>query len=239
MPEEYEGGRYFPATVASFLESEFIRTHPGATQVIALHADMIDEDFLQCQEPPNGHTQALGTNNSGFSFSCSGLTWIANPAKSRSPQITQPGTPSVTRFTALFMVHLLNQSISQLLGIILVQQDPDSESEWDSDDKQSNVSQSPKKHQYWRYLWPQWPCSLADTLSSSVYTPAQAFEAAGLRLKGVGCHPWMVILDLDKCYVEIEPLLHSSRQIFTLSQWEGVIRVPRDVGRPFLLFCSF
>ncbi|KAJ7631995.1 hypothetical protein DFH06DRAFT_1337513 [Mycena polygramma] len=38
----------------------------------------------------------------------------------------------------------------------------------------------------------------------------------------------MLVLDLTTCHVELEPLLHSTPQIFTIGQWEGVCKVPKE-----------
>ncbi|KAJ7760922.1 hypothetical protein B0H16DRAFT_1812213 [Mycena metata] len=110
--------------------------------------------------------------------------------------------------------------------------DPDSadalveDSEADDDDEVDNDETD--KQNKTRFLWPQHPQKVAVALSNQNQTPGQAFEAAGMQLKQVHYHPRMLILDLSTCVLEIEPLLHSSPQIFSLAQWEGVCRVPRE-----------
>ncbi|KAJ7680770.1 hypothetical protein DFH06DRAFT_1164140 [Mycena polygramma] len=79
-----------------------------------------------------------------------------------------------------------------------------------------------------RYLWPQHPRKISTALSNPKTTVTEAFKTSGLQLKGVSYHPRMLVLDLTTCHVELEPLLHSSPQIFTIVQWEGVCQVPKE-----------
>ncbi|KAJ6602608.1 hypothetical protein DFH09DRAFT_1068992 [Mycena vulgaris] len=53
----------------------------------------------------------------------------------------------------------------------------------------------------------------------------EVFARVGLVLKAVCFDLRLIILDLTTCYLEFEPLLHSSPQIFTKEQWIGVSEV--------------
>ncbi|KAJ6501016.1 hypothetical protein DFH09DRAFT_1102707 [Mycena vulgaris] len=57
----------------------------------------------------------------------------------------------------------------------------------------------------------------------------EVFARVGLVLKAVCFDLRLIILDLTTCYLEFEPLLHSSPQIFTKEQWIGVSEVPHSV----------
>ncbi|KAJ7826066.1 hypothetical protein B0H14DRAFT_3145039 [Mycena olivaceomarginata] len=48
----------------------------------------------------------------------------------------------------------------------------------------------------------------------------------GLQLDNIEYDPRSMILDLKKCYLEIESLLHTSPQIFRNEEWKEVMRVP-------------
>ncbi|KAJ7708522.1 hypothetical protein B0H16DRAFT_1632661 [Mycena metata] len=82
----------------------------------------------------------------------------------------------------------------------------DSEADDDNDEVDNDETDKQNKT---RFLWPQHPQKVAVALLNQNQTPGQAFEAAGMQLK------------------QIEPL-HSSPQIFSLAQWEGVCRVLRE-----------
>ncbi|KAJ7148651.1 hypothetical protein C8R43DRAFT_1128882 [Mycena crocata] len=47
-----------------------------------------------------------------------------------------------------------------------------------------------------------------------------------LELVGIEHDPRDIIMDLKGCYLQVEPLLHTSPQIYTREDWEGVTRVP-------------
>ncbi|KAK6966681.1 hypothetical protein R3P38DRAFT_3244224 [Favolaschia claudopus] len=70
------------------------------------------------------------------------------------------------------------------------------------------------------YLWPEY--LLPDLKSKSSLT------GVGLELVGLEHDNRDIVLDLKHCFLEIEPLLHSSPQIFTAEDWEGVSHVPAD-----------
>ncbi|KAJ7867229.1 hypothetical protein B0H14DRAFT_2572985 [Mycena olivaceomarginata] len=106
----------------------------------------------------------------------------------------------------------------------------DESSDLDSDEETEEPNHEP--NDYKSHLWPQHPSLVARVLSNHNITPQDAFTAADMELQAVHYHPRRLILDLKSCVLEanfyLEPLLHSSPQIFTLAQWEGVSRVPRE-----------
>ena len=81
-----------------------------------------------------------------------------------------------------------------------------------------------------------------------------AISECGLELKGVEHDPRSIILDLGSCFMEvrpylrpqlhaltpiqIEPLLHTSPQIFVNDDWDQVMRVPAD-SRGFKVVLAF
>ncbi|KAJ6467540.1 hypothetical protein C8R47DRAFT_813889 [Mycena vitilis] len=71
------------------------------------------------------------------------------------------------------------------------------------------------------YLWPSYLFPALDDPTSA----DDFFSTLGLELVGLEHDPRDIVLDLKQCYLEIEPLLHSSPQIFTNEDWEGVARV--------------
>ncbi|KAJ7508976.1 hypothetical protein B0H11DRAFT_1901747 [Mycena galericulata] len=103
--------------------------------------------------------------------------------------------------------------------------DLDSDEETEEPNHKPNDNKSDNKS---RFLWPQHPSQVASALSNHNVTPQDAFISADLELQAVHYHPRRLILDLKSAVLELEPLLHAAPQIFTLAQWEGVSRVPRE-----------
>ncbi|KAK7026164.1 hypothetical protein R3P38DRAFT_2947347 [Favolaschia claudopus] len=68
-----------------------------------------------------------------------------------------------------------------------------------------------------------WPLSLIPSIRTR-----SSLTDADLELMGLEHDTRDIVLDLKHCFLEIEPLLHSSPQIFTAEDWEGVSRVPAD-----------
>ncbi|KAJ6471507.1 hypothetical protein C8R45DRAFT_1078301 [Mycena sanguinolenta] len=60
----------------------------------------------------------------------------------------------------------------------------------------------------------------------------------GMELRGIEHDPRSLILDLGSCFIEIEPLLHTSPQIFANADWDNVVRVPAT-GRGFKVVLAF
>ncbi|KAJ7455484.1 hypothetical protein FB451DRAFT_1516146 [Mycena latifolia] len=78
------------------------------------------------------------------------------------------------------------------------------------------------------YLWPSYILSELDKPGVS---ELEAFSNLDLELVGVEYDARDIILDLKGCYLEVEPLLHTSPQIFRNDEWEGVTRIPgKDRG---------
>ncbi|KAJ7456743.1 hypothetical protein B0H11DRAFT_2200061 [Mycena galericulata] len=103
----------------------------------------------------------------------------------------------------------------------------DEPSDLDSDEETEEPNHKPNDNKS-RFLWPQHPSQVASALSNRNVTPQDAFISADLELQAVHYHPRRLILDLKSAVLELEPLLHAAPQIFTLAQWEGVSRVPRE-----------
>ncbi|KAK7015089.1 hypothetical protein R3P38DRAFT_3000142 [Favolaschia claudopus] len=74
---------------------------------------------------------------------------------------------------------------------------------------------------YTRYYWPKYVFPALD-----VSGPLRSISQVGLKLKGLLYDARKTIMNMGTAYLEIEPLLHTSPQIYTTKQWEGVIRVP-------------
>ncbi|KAJ7139360.1 hypothetical protein C8R44DRAFT_867507 [Mycena epipterygia] len=64
------------------------------------------------------------------------------------------------------------------------------------------------------------------TVPDTYVADEEAFASTGLVLKAVCFDLRLVILDLTTCFLEFEPLLHSSPQFWTKKQWIGVSEVP-------------
>ncbi|KAJ6487976.1 hypothetical protein C8R45DRAFT_930180 [Mycena sanguinolenta] len=60
----------------------------------------------------------------------------------------------------------------------------------------------------------------------------------GMELMGIEHDPRSIILDLCSCFLEIEPLLHTSPQIFTNDDWDNIVRVPAT-SRSFKVVLAF
>ncbi|KAF7340750.1 hypothetical protein MSAN_02103400 [Mycena sanguinolenta] len=88
----------------------------------------------------------------------------------------------------------------------------DQDSDYDEDDSSSEIDFS-------RYFWPSF--TLPSLLHSS------SLSGIGLKLVGLVYDARKTILDLGVAFLEVEPLLHTSPQIYTIQQWTGVIRVPK------------
>ncbi|KAJ6537004.1 hypothetical protein B0H19DRAFT_380833 [Mycena capillaripes] len=74
-----------------------------------------------------------------------------------------------------------------------------------------------------RYFWPRY---VLPVLSGCLNT-ADALAATGMKLTSLIFDPRKTIMNLTTVVVEFEPLLHTSPQIYTRKQWEGVMQVPR------------
>ncbi|KAJ7759314.1 hypothetical protein B0H14DRAFT_3165881 [Mycena olivaceomarginata] len=73
------------------------------------------------------------------------------------------------------------------------------------------------------YLLPQY---LFPSLENPVLGREDPISTLGLQLDNIEYDPRSMILDLKKCYLEIESLLHTSPQIFRNEEWKEVMRVP-------------
>ncbi|KAF8186518.1 hypothetical protein K438DRAFT_1765291 [Mycena galopus ATCC 62051] len=71
-----------------------------------------------------------------------------------------------------------------------------------------------------------WPCYLFPGLDDPAVAPDVAFLRLGLELLSVEYDPRSIILYLKKCYIEIEPLLHTSPQFFINHDFFQLMRVP-------------
>ncbi|KAJ6603671.1 hypothetical protein B0H10DRAFT_2195833 [Mycena sp. CBHHK59/15] len=78
-----------------------------------------------------------------------------------------------------------------------------------------------------RYFWPRYALPV---LSNGCQSAADALTSAGMRLVGLVYDARKTIMDLGSIFVEFEPLLHTSPQIYTRKQWDGVKQVPRTVA---------
>ncbi|KAJ6628809.1 hypothetical protein B0H10DRAFT_1940189 [Mycena sp. CBHHK59/15] len=70
-----------------------------------------------------------------------------------------------------------------------------------------------------QYFWPRYALPV---LSNGCQSAADALTSAGMRLVGLVYDAWKTIMDLGSVFVEFEPLLHTSPQIYTRKQWDGV-----------------
>ncbi|KAJ7712019.1 hypothetical protein B0H14DRAFT_2645515 [Mycena olivaceomarginata] len=68
------------------------------------------------------------------------------------------------------------------------------------------------------YLWPRYLFPSLDNQDD--------ISTLGIELVGFEHDPRSIVLDLKKCYLEIESLLHTSPQIFRNDEWMEVTRVP-------------
>ncbi|KAJ7489735.1 hypothetical protein B0H11DRAFT_1061153 [Mycena galericulata] len=69
------------------------------------------------------------------------------------------------------------------------------------------------------YFWPRY--------SLPILSAGNVIASAGLRLVGLVYDARKTIMNLGTAFLEFEPLLHTSPQIYTSKQWRGVIQVPR------------
>ncbi|KAJ6565725.1 hypothetical protein B0H10DRAFT_1965517 [Mycena sp. CBHHK59/15] len=69
-----------------------------------------------------------------------------------------------------------------------------------------------------RYFWPRYALPV---LSNGCQSAADALTSAGMRLVGLVYDARKTIVDLGSVFVEFEPLLHTSPQIYTRKQWDG------------------
>ncbi|KAJ7814015.1 hypothetical protein B0H14DRAFT_2604459 [Mycena olivaceomarginata] len=75
------------------------------------------------------------------------------------------------------------------------------------------------------YLWPSYLFP-ALTHHSTPYDAKFTDLDLGLELVGIEYDPRSIILDLKACFLEIEPLLHTSPQFFSNEEWTHVARIP-------------
>ncbi|KAJ6609180.1 hypothetical protein B0H10DRAFT_1954836 [Mycena sp. CBHHK59/15] len=76
-----------------------------------------------------------------------------------------------------------------------------------------------------RYFWPQYALPV---LSDRAYSAVGAMQSAGMKLTGLVYNARKTIMNLGTVFVEFEPLLHTSPQIYTRKQWNGVMQVPTE-----------
>ncbi|KAJ7118459.1 hypothetical protein C8R43DRAFT_1241943 [Mycena crocata] len=70
------------------------------------------------------------------------------------------------------------------------------------------------------------PSYLYPCLDDEEVDDDDAVAKTGMELMGTVYDARDIILDLKTCFLEIEPLLHCSPQIFEAEDWRGVMRVP-------------
>ncbi|KAJ7918309.1 hypothetical protein B0H13DRAFT_1993258 [Mycena leptocephala] len=109
----------------------------------------------------------------------------------------------------------------------LIFQDPDAFGDYDDDEEPWDTNSADSSIHYGRYLWPQ--KILGGVFTNPAYSSQQAFTAAGLEFVGVRYHPRRIIIDLKNCILEVHLLLHTSVQVYILSQWDRVSRVPQTI----------
>ncbi|KAJ6565745.1 hypothetical protein B0H10DRAFT_1965503 [Mycena sp. CBHHK59/15] len=79
-----------------------------------------------------------------------------------------------------------------------------------------------------RYFWPQYALPV---LSDRAYSAVGAMQSAGMKLMGLVYDARKTIMNLGTVFVEFEPLLHTSPQIYTRKQWNGVMQVPNGPSK--------
>ncbi|KAJ6608718.1 hypothetical protein B0H10DRAFT_2301485 [Mycena sp. CBHHK59/15] len=75
-----------------------------------------------------------------------------------------------------------------------------------------------------RYFWPRYALPV---LCEEALTAAEAMASSGMQLLGLVYDARKTIMNLGTVFVEFEPLLHTSPQIYTRKQWNGIIQVPQ------------
>ncbi|KAJ6607445.1 hypothetical protein B0H10DRAFT_1956235 [Mycena sp. CBHHK59/15] len=79
-----------------------------------------------------------------------------------------------------------------------------------------------------RYFWPRYALPV---LSDRAYSAVRAMQSAGMKLTGIVYDARKTIMNLGTVFVEFEPLLHTSPQIYTRKQWNGVMQVPNGPSK--------
>ncbi|KAJ6620165.1 hypothetical protein B0H10DRAFT_1946231 [Mycena sp. CBHHK59/15] len=79
-----------------------------------------------------------------------------------------------------------------------------------------------------RYFWPRYALPV---LSDRAYSAVGAMQSAGMKLTGLVYDARKTIMNLGTVFVEFEPLLHTSPQIYTRKQWNGVMQVPNGPSK--------
>ncbi|KAJ6600680.1 hypothetical protein B0H10DRAFT_1958711 [Mycena sp. CBHHK59/15] len=79
-----------------------------------------------------------------------------------------------------------------------------------------------------RYFWPQYALPV---LLDRAYSVVGAMQSAGMKLTGLVYDARKTIMNLGTVFVEFEPLLHTSPQIYTRKQWNGVMQVPNGPSK--------
>ncbi|KAJ7614204.1 hypothetical protein DFH06DRAFT_1307650 [Mycena polygramma] len=239
MPERPEAGRFFSQYVQRYLDSQWVQDHPDCTKIEGIWADMIEDEAASMQSREDQllkfscslHFESLekGTHRAWAETmrnlaaaipDTHGLlihdVWLTLPLNIRS-QISENHVDWDHFCDAISCLEVGEYADADPRDLDL---DPDAD-----DAGPDNSDATPDRN---RYLWPQHPRKISTALSNPKTTVTEAFKTSGLQLKGVSYHPRMLVLDLTTCHVELEPLLHSSPQIFTIVQWEGVCQVPKE-----------
>ncbi|KAJ7070375.1 hypothetical protein B0H15DRAFT_807095 [Mycena belliarum] len=111
---------------------------------------------------------------------------------------------------------------------VVLERDSGFDVEDESNNSQSQAQCEPPTHSAQtdrtRYFWPRYALPV---LADRAYSAADAIQSAGMRLVGLLFDARKTILNLETAFVEFEPLLHTSPQIYTRRQWNGVKQVPR------------
>ncbi|KAJ6626415.1 hypothetical protein B0H10DRAFT_1941968 [Mycena sp. CBHHK59/15] len=79
-----------------------------------------------------------------------------------------------------------------------------------------------------RYFWPRYTLPV---LSDRAYSAVGAMQSAVMKLTGLVYDARKTIMNLGTVFVEFEPLLHTSPQIYTRKQWNGVMQVPNGPSK--------
>ncbi|KAJ6596634.1 hypothetical protein B0H10DRAFT_1960045 [Mycena sp. CBHHK59/15] len=81
------------------------------------------------------------------------------------------------------------------------------------------------------YFWPRYALPV---LPSTALSACDAISSAGMRLVSLVYDARKTIMNLGTVFVEFEPLLHTSLQIYIHKQWNGITQVPRGLSLPLL-----
>ncbi|KAJ7233371.1 hypothetical protein C8J57DRAFT_1250024 [Mycena rebaudengoi] len=232
MSEILEAGYFFPLFIWLFISLILMITGPEGLHVLVLWCDLSDQEskiFAQHKATLLYHAQTFDPRciQHGGSLGC----WV-NDLQDLANAI--PDTHGLMIFTGwnclplltLYQIDTSDSDSEDMDTAAVLVEDESTEPIQDLEDLGADAVHG-EGIDFSRYFWPQYALpSISNVFSSG----ADVIYDAGLYLTDLLYDARKTIMNLGVVFIEFEPLLHTSPQIYTCKQWLGIMQVvPRTL----------